>query len=122
MKVDYLLALSEWLYSHQFPVEDALSHLKWALSLLLGAERGEEEEEGGKEATPECGVPAREKAVHILVVMARLQGKGSGGHRESCLAALAHCCLIWKVRVSGQHCELTARVSSFIVGYTELIQ
>ena len=110
VKVDYLLALSEWLYCHQFPVEDALSHLRWALALLMDPareegkreveeEEGEEEEDGGREAKSECGVLAREKAVHILVMMAKLQGKGSGGHRESCLAALAHCCLMWKVRI-----------------------
>ncbi|CAI7993280.1 Cilia- and flagella-associated protein 46 [Geodia barretti] len=105
VKIDYLLALSEWLYCHQFPVEDALSHLRWALALLMDTVREEgkrevEEEEGGedgrREAKFECGVLAREKAVYILVMMAKLQGKGSGGHRESCLAALAHCCLMWK--------------------------
>ena len=108
VKIDYLLALSEWLYCHQFPVEDALSQLRWALALLMDTAREEgkrevEEEEGGedggREAKFECGVLAREKAVHILVMMAKLQGKGSGGHRESCLAALAHCCLMWKVGI-----------------------
>ena len=108
VKIDYLLALSEWLYCHQFPVEDALSQLRWALALLMDTAREEgkrevEEEEGGedggREAKFECGVLAREKAVYILVMMAKLQGKGSGGHRESCLAALAHCCLMWKVRI-----------------------
>ena len=104
VKVDRILVLSEWLYTHQFPTEDSLGHLKWALTLLLdtGGEREREEEgEDGEEeeqAEPECGVGVREKAVQILVMMARLQGRGSGGHRESCLAALAHCYLLWKVR------------------------
>ena len=107
MKVDHLLALSEWLYTHQFPVEEALGHLRWALALTTeaaGEEKQEEEEEGEQEVEEgdtvksECGVCAREKAVQILVRMAWLQGRGSPGHRESCLAAVAHCCLMWKVK------------------------
>ena len=45
-KVDYIMEFSEWLYQHQFPVEDALGQLQWALTLLLtlgGEGRGEEE-------------------------------------------------------------------------------
>ena len=107
VKVDYLLVLSEWLYEHQFPVEEVLSHLQWTLTLLLDQggeekqEEGEREEEGGgkeERSRSECGVCTWEKVVQILVRMARLQSRGGDGHRESCLAALAHCCLIWKVR------------------------
>ena len=104
-KVDYLVAFSEWLYTHQCPVQDALSHLQWALTLLLqqeegegeegeGAKEGEEEREEGEVARPVCVL---EKAVCVHVMMAQLQGRGSQGHRESCLAAVAYCYLIWKV-------------------------
>lgn len=46
-KVDYVMEFSEWLYRHQYPVEDARGQLQWALTLLLtlgGEERGDEEE------------------------------------------------------------------------------
>ena len=122
-KVDYILAFSEWLYTHQYPMQDALSQLQWALTLLLQsgttAERGEEEgmregEEMGKGGTesaqegeqiegevnvPVTSVSVMEKAVQVYVIMAQLHGQGSQGHRESCLAGLAYCCLIWKVRL-----------------------
>ena len=112
LRVDYILAFSEWLYSHQFPIEEALGHLQWALSLLTerggGGEQGEEGEEGGGGGGggegvdgPECRV--LERAVCVLVMMAQLQGRGSTGHRESCLAAVAYCNLIWKVIFTLTH-------------------
>ena len=49
-KVDYLLEFSEWLYAHQYPVQDALSHLQWGLTLLQQLlQSGIEEGEGGEE-------------------------------------------------------------------------
>ena len=122
-KVDYILAFSEWLYAHQYPTQDALSHLQWALTLLLqsgkivdrgeeegtreGEEMGEGRTESGQEGeqiegevhVPVTSVSVMEKAVQVYVIMAQLHGRGSQGHRESCLAALAYCCLIWKVRL-----------------------
>lgn len=113
MKVDILISLSEWLYQHQYPVEDALRHLKWALSLLLTPREGKEKEEKEEEEKEEVvekdeeegkrsepSVSTREKVVQILVMMARLQGRENTSHKETCLAALAHCYLIWKVRLS----------------------
>ena len=103
-------------------MQDALSHLQWALTLLLqqgegegvregeGAREGEEErgegegvkERGEREEERRKGEVTRpvhvlEKAACVHVMMAQLQGRGSQDHRESCLAALAYCCLIWKV-------------------------
>nr|XP_058154071.1 cilia- and flagella-associated protein 46 isoform X2 [Dasypus novemcinctus] len=34
-KVDYIVELSEWLYDKQFPLEDVVFHLRWAIDLLL---------------------------------------------------------------------------------------
>ncbi|XP_074153317.1 cilia- and flagella-associated protein 46 [Sminthopsis crassicaudata] len=34
-KIDYLIEFSEWLYHNQFPVENVLSHLDWAIDLVL---------------------------------------------------------------------------------------
>lgn len=110
-KMEYIQTFAEWLYGHQYPVEDVLSQLKWVLSLLLETKEGGEEGDGGGEGegTERDGeggerrsmssVCVLEKAVEVLVKMARLQGRGSGGHRESCLAALAYCHLIWKVSI-----------------------
>lgn len=116
-KAEYILTFSEWLYTHQYPVQDALSHLQWALTLLLqsgtAVERKEEEEGGmgeegrrqdrghidGEVDKPATSVSVMEKAVQVYVIMAQLHGRGSQGHRESCLAALAYCCLICKVSI-----------------------
>ena len=99
--MEYIQAFSEWLYAHQYPLEDVLSHLKWVLSLLLERKEGGEEgerERGGGERWSTSSVRVLEKAVQVHVKMAQLKGRGSSGHRESCLAALAYCHLIWKVR------------------------
>lgn len=108
LKVDYILALSEWLYTHQFPVEEALSHLKWALNLLVVGngeniedhDKKEKDEEGKEESDEEVKCRVFEKAMCVLVMMAQLHGRGSPGHKECCLAALAYCNLIWKVYTS----------------------
>ncbi|DAA14637.1 TPA: TPR repeat-containing protein C10orf93-like [Bos taurus] len=34
-KVDYIVEFSEWLYYKQFPLEDVIFHLKWAIDILL---------------------------------------------------------------------------------------
>nr|XP_031529914.1 cilia- and flagella-associated protein 46 [Vicugna pacos] len=34
-KVDYIVEFSEWLYHRQFPIEDVIFHLKWAIDILL---------------------------------------------------------------------------------------
>lgn len=34
-KVDYIMEFSEWLYYRQFPLEDVVFHLKWAIDILL---------------------------------------------------------------------------------------
>ncbi len=34
-KVDYILELGEWLYTHQFPPQDALDQLHWATGMLI---------------------------------------------------------------------------------------
>lgn len=33
-KVDYIMEFSEWLYYRQFPLEDVVFHLKWAIDIL----------------------------------------------------------------------------------------
>lgn len=34
-KVDYIMEFSEWLYHNQFPLEDVVFHLEWAIDILL---------------------------------------------------------------------------------------
>ena len=138
--MDYILAFSEWLYTHQFPVEEALSHLQWALALLLGigeeegergeeAKRGEEGEEGeggmeGGQSRPTHSVRVLDKVMRVHVMMAQMHGRGSRGHRESCLAALAYCSLIWKVGSMVLHVHtiillsIQATVESYSISLT----
>ena len=110
LRVDYILALSEWLYTHQFPVEEALSHLKWALNLLVGNgedhDKKKKDEEGKEESDEEVKCRVFEKAMCVLVMMTQLHGRGSPGHKECCLAALAYCNLIWKVYIYIRVCPL----------------
>lgn len=35
LKVDYLLEFGQWLYSNEFPLQDAIDQLEWAVDIML---------------------------------------------------------------------------------------
>ncbi|XP_063818084.1 cilia- and flagella-associated protein 46 isoform X2 [Pseudophryne corroboree] len=50
-KVEYLLELAEWLYCKQFPLDDAINQLDWAVDILLNMKLTNSTEEGKSQKT-----------------------------------------------------------------------
>lgn len=44
-KIDYILEFSEWMYYKQFPMEDVIAHLEWAIEILLSMKPTEDSPE-----------------------------------------------------------------------------
>ncbi|CAO2583736.1 Cilia- and flagella-associated protein 46 [Lemmus lemmus] len=44
-KVDYIVEFSEWMYYKQFPMEDVIAHLEWAIEILLSMKPTEDSPE-----------------------------------------------------------------------------
>ncbi|KAK7804541.1 hypothetical protein U0070_002598 [Myodes glareolus] len=56
-KVDYILEFSEWMYYKQFPMEDVIAHLEWAIEILLSmkpTEDSPEPEPKMEDSLPPC--------------------------------------------------------------------
>lgn len=82
-KVDYIMEFSQWLYHKQFPLEDVVFHLKWAVDILLQMQqdRGTPEPagEGGQgRGSPGGGAAGRGGAGAVL---APPGGRGGAGPR-----------------------------------------
>ncbi|ELW67298.1 hypothetical protein TREES_T100016876 [Tupaia chinensis] len=57
-KVDYIMEFSEWLYYQQFPLEDVIFHLQWAIEILLAMKPARDAPKPASEPNPEvvkCG-------------------------------------------------------------------
>ncbi|KAI4530357.1 hypothetical protein MG293_019246 [Ovis ammon polii] len=127
-KVDYIMEFSEWLYYRQFPLEDVVFHLKWAIDILLrmhpvgrvpepagvgaaGAEDADEQVStlGAVEGPGDPGPPSLQElqSVRQLETLARaytllalVVSPGSAGHQDYCLQAYAFLHRIWQVSFS----------------------
>ncbi|KAG6935922.1 cilia and flagella associated protein 46 [Chelydra serpentina] len=126
-KVDYLMEFAEWLYCNQFPLNDAIKHLDWAVDILLHLKLAkgplEEEEKNIKQEIPS---PAKLKVVFGVNVtipqianedlknirqletlfrahtlMAIISGHSSPYHQQHCLMAYAYIIRIWQVSLSA---------------------
>ncbi|XP_074088215.1 LOW QUALITY PROTEIN: cilia- and flagella-associated protein 46 [Macrotis lagotis] len=116
-KIDYLLEFSEWLYNHQFPLNNILFHLDWAIDLLLfmktqtpGMEEMEEvtsnpegHVEESSEATPKVTIESLnsvrqlEMLAYAHILLALVSGGGSSQYEENCLMAYRCIMRIWEV-------------------------
>ncbi|VTJ70318.1 Hypothetical predicted protein [Marmota monax] len=123
-KVDYILEFSQWLCFHQFPLEDVLLHLNWAVGILMLMKptRGDSElepewEPGLEEECTSIQTPAEDAAtqaepvsweqprnvkqlealarVHIL--RALIETPSSTHYQDDCLAAYTFLRHIWQV-------------------------
>ncbi|XP_054975087.1 cilia- and flagella-associated protein 46 [Sorex araneus] len=122
-KVDYILEFSKWLYYRQFPLDNVVFLLKWAISILLrmgptrevpeqagpGSRPGgprvtEEPPEKAESQTPSPSCWERLSSVRQLEALARahtllalVATAASPHHEDHCLLACAFFQHIWKV-------------------------
>ncbi|XP_047559332.1 cilia- and flagella-associated protein 46 isoform X1 [Lutra lutra] len=116
-KVEYILELSEWLYYKQFPMEDVIFHLKWAVDILMLITPARDTPEGAEEplstqeapesmVSKDMGTVPMEKLRNVrqlealaraYTLLALMVSPSAAGYEEYCL--LAYMCLrrIWQV-------------------------
>ena len=47
-KFDYLLEFAQWLYSNEFPLDDSLAQIDWAIDILLNMKIEDRREKEGE--------------------------------------------------------------------------
>ncbi|XP_072828267.1 cilia- and flagella-associated protein 46 isoform X6 [Vicugna pacos] len=121
-KVDYIVEFSEWLYHRQFPIEDVIFHLKWAIDILLRMQPDSDTPEPADErpatqaalGSPRAGAAGAVGAASLealwnvrqLERLARahtllaLVAPSAAGCRDYCLMAYAFLHRIWQVSLS----------------------
>ncbi|XP_038599783.1 cilia- and flagella-associated protein 46 [Tachyglossus aculeatus] len=131
-KVDFLMEFAEWLYFKQFPLNDAIYQLNWAIDISLQMTYSlnliEEEEKSylaqaafletqpSKEIKQITindirNVRQLETLVRAHTIMAFILPHGSSNHQEHCLMAYAYVLRIWKVSLAtaGNHIQAANR-------------
>ncbi|KAM9610766.1 cilia- and flagella-associated protein 46 isoform 2-T2 [Morphnus guianensis] len=130
-KVDYLLEFAEWLYCKQFPLNDVIKPLDWAVDLLLyrkfSMQSSQAEDETDQTST--SGVCIEKENLKIAIgvndtmpqinledlsnikqlealfraqtLMALISGHSSPFHQQHCLMAYACIIRIWQVSLSA---------------------
>uniref|UniRef100_A0A8C6QI67 Cilia and flagella associated protein 46 n=1 Tax=Nannospalax galili TaxID=1026970 RepID=A0A8C6QI67_NANGA len=120
-KVDYIVEFSQWMYCRQFPLEDVVAHLEWAIEILLSMKPVEAipESEPKKEGqsspaqfpTESPAAPAVEmvsleqfRSVRQLEALARVHilralmvSPGSLAYEDDCLMAYTFLRHIWQI-------------------------
>ncbi|KAB1271378.1 Cilia- and flagella-associated protein 46 [Camelus dromedarius] len=133
-KVDYIVEFSEWLYHRQFPIEDVIFHLKWAIDILLRMQPDSDTPEPADErpatqaalGSPRAGATGAASLealwnVRQLERLARthtllaLVAPHAAGCRDYCLMAYAFLHRIWQAVLAAAH--LTLSCSSAPQGY-----
>nr|XP_009929955.1 PREDICTED: tetratricopeptide repeat protein 40 [Opisthocomus hoazin] len=125
-KVDYLMEFAEWLYCNQFPLNDVIKPLDWAVDLLLHMKFSmQSSQEEGKNTIPKfsptenlkmdigandtkpqinledlSNIKQLEALFRAQTLMAVISGNGSPFHEQHCLMAYACIVRIWQVEVS----------------------
>ncbi|XP_027548081.1 cilia- and flagella-associated protein 46 isoform X5 [Neopelma chrysocephalum] len=121
--VDYLMEFAEWLYCNQFPLNDAIKPLHWAVDLLLCMEfpmQSSQEEEkidvpefmptenikmnsGANDIIPQIkledlsNIKQLETLFRAQTLLAVISGPGSPCHQQHCLLACACIVRIWQI-------------------------
>ncbi|XP_036685221.1 cilia- and flagella-associated protein 46 isoform X2 [Balaenoptera musculus] len=115
-KVDYIMEFSEWLYHKQFPLEDVIFHLKWAIDILLRMQpdRGSPEPAEEQMSTPaapegpgaeDSGPPSLEKLRNVrqletlaraYTLLALVVTPSAACHQDYCLMAYTFLRRIWQ--------------------------
>ncbi|KAM9188465.1 cilia- and flagella-associated protein 46 [Mergus octosetaceus] len=126
-KVDYLMEFAEWLYCNQFPLNDVIKPLDWAVGLLLhmkfSMQSSQEEEKksikkllpmenlkidvGRNDVMPQINlenltnIKQLEALFRAQTLMAVVSGHSSPFHQQHCLMAYACVIRIWQVSLSA---------------------
>ncbi|CAN8215744.1 unnamed protein product [Coccothraustes coccothraustes] len=126
-RVDYLMEFAECLYCNQFPLNDAIKPLQWAVDLLLcmrfPMQSSQEEErnalpellptenakmdDGANATMPQMNledlsnIKQLEALFRAQTLMALFSGHGSSFHQQHCLMAYACIIRIWQVSLSA---------------------
>ncbi|XP_047615394.1 cilia- and flagella-associated protein 46 isoform X9 [Phacochoerus africanus] len=119
-KFDYIMEFSQWLYHKQFPLEDVIFHLQWAVDILLQMQQDRgtpepAEEHASAQATLEGPDPedARttsleglrsvrqlEALARAYTLLALVATPSDARHQDYCLMAYTSLCRIWQVSFS----------------------
>ncbi|XP_050567907.1 cilia- and flagella-associated protein 46 [Cygnus atratus] len=123
-KVDYLMEFAEWLYCNQFPLNDVIKPLDWAVGLLLhmkfSMQSSQEEEKksikkllpmenlkidvGRNDVMPQINledlsnIKQLEALFRAQTLMAVVSGHSSPFHQQHCLIAYACVIRIWQLK------------------------
>ncbi|XP_059947631.1 cilia- and flagella-associated protein 46 [Mesoplodon densirostris] len=147
-KVDCIMEFSEWLYHKQFPLEDVIFHLEWAIDILLrmqpdrgspepagaGAtgERHNEEQVSTPAAPEGSGPPSLEKLRNVrqletlaraYTLLALVVTPSAASHRDHCL--MAYTCLrrIWQVSLLTAGKSISeSRIPAAVSSHSLLLQ
>ncbi|XP_014649525.1 PREDICTED: cilia- and flagella-associated protein 46 [Ceratotherium simum simum] len=115
-KVDYIMEFSEWLYYKQFPIDDVIFHLKWAIDILLMMKPARDtpepaEEHAPPEAAPESplsedmgtaslerlhSVRQLESLARAHILLALMVSQSATSYQDYCLMAYAFLRRIWQ--------------------------
>ncbi|XP_060027023.1 cilia- and flagella-associated protein 46 isoform X2 [Erinaceus europaeus] len=119
-KVDYIVEFSEWLYHRQFPMEDVVFHLEWALDILLAMQPAGQAPEADEEsllgeATPESPAPwdrlrsvrQLDTLARIFTLLALMTTRRCVHYEDRCLLAFACLHRIWQVSLATVGRSLT---------------
>ncbi|XP_017664651.1 PREDICTED: cilia- and flagella-associated protein 46 isoform X1 [Lepidothrix coronata] len=137
--VDYLMEFAEWLYCNQFPLNDAIKPLHWAVDLLLRMKfpmQSSQEEgkidvaefmptenikmnSGANDIIPQINledlsnIKQLEALFRAQTLLAVISGPGSPCHQQHCLLACACIVRIWQISLpaSGLITKATSRSS-----------
>ncbi|KAM8780319.1 LOW QUALITY PROTEIN: cilia- and flagella-associated protein 46 [Rhynchonycteris naso] len=119
-KVGYIMEFSEWLYHQQFPMDDVVFHLNWAIDILLGMNPAKDTEEPAGEHSPvqaaldspgpeEAGTSSLDKLHNVrqlealaraYVLLALVASPSAASYQDFCLLAYACVRRIWQVSLS----------------------
>ncbi|XP_048193494.1 cilia- and flagella-associated protein 46-like [Perognathus longimembris pacificus] len=121
-KVDYILEFSEWLHFKQFPLEDVIAHLTWAVEILLVMKPTQDTSE--PELEPESEDPAEglteataqdqgtfsleqlqslrqlELLARVHILRALMLTPSAASYQDDCLMAYTFFRHIWQIALS----------------------
>ncbi|XP_062832185.1 cilia- and flagella-associated protein 46 isoform X4 [Anolis carolinensis] len=112
-KVDNLIDFAEWLYCKEFPLNEAIKHLDWAINILLYLNpvrnSPEDEDSRGQIMIRDIKyIKQLEALVRAHTVMAVISGHESPFHEQHCLMAYTFMMRMWQISLTTARSVLKA--------------